>query len=80
VASGWKGARNCATSACHAQKLAFFEGESLSGHTLPLLLQDKRGGEPRPANVRIENAVIAGWTGRDAAALEKHIKELESWA
>jgi hypothetical protein len=48
----------------------------LSGLNLPLLLQD-RAGAPRPANVAIENAVIAGWTGRDAAALEKHIKELE---
>jgi hypothetical protein len=48
----------------------------LSAHNLPLLLQD-RAGLPRAANVAIENAVIAGWTGRDAAALEKHIKELE---
>jgi hypothetical protein len=27
--------------------------------------------------VTVEHAVIAGWTGRDAAAVEKHIKELE---
>lgn len=27
--------------------------------------------------VRIDQAVIAGWTGRDPAAVEKHIKELE---
>nr|TFG55594.1 MAG: DUF2848 domain-containing protein [Hyphomicrobiales bacterium] len=26
----------------------------------------------------IENAVIAGWTGRDAQAVEKHIRELEA--
>ena len=49
----------------------------MSGHSLPLVLQDKAGGAPAPTKVSIENAVIAGWTGRDAAALEKHIKELE---
>ena len=27
--------------------------------------------------MKIEQLVIAGWTGRDAAALKKHIKELE---
>ena len=27
--------------------------------------------------IAIHEAIIAGWTGRDAAALEKHIKELE---
>ena len=30
-----------------------------------------------PGDVAIEQAVIAGWTGRDAEAVEKHIKELE---
>jgi hypothetical protein len=29
-------------------------------------------------NVKIYEAVIAGWTGRDAAEVEKHIKELEA--
>ena len=29
------------------------------------------------ATITIENAVIAGWTGRDQDALEKHIRELE---
>ena len=29
-------------------------------------------------DLTITEAVIAGWTGRDAAALEKHIKELEA--
>lgn len=48
----------------------------MSGHDLPLLFQDGAGA-PRAANGVIENAVIAGWTGRDAAAVEKHIKELE---
>ncbi len=31
----------------------------------------------RSRQVRIENLVIAGWTGRNEAALEKHIRELE---
>jgi hypothetical protein len=30
-----------------------------------------------PGDVAIRQAIIAGWTGRDAAAVEKHIKELE---
>jgi hypothetical protein len=48
----------------------------VSGRVLPLLLQEG-GGAPRPANVAVEQAVIAGWTGRNAEAVEKHIKELE---
>jgi hypothetical protein len=28
--------------------------------------------------VGIDDAIVAGWTGRDAAAVEKHIKELEA--
>src|SRR6266704_413480 len=44
---------------------------------LPLLLQEGAGA-PRAANVTITQAVIAGWTGRDAEAVEKHIKELEA--
>src|SRR5258707_1674455 len=46
------------------------------GRILPLLLQDGVG-TPRAATVAIKQAVIAGWTGRDAEAVEKHIKELE---
>jgi hypothetical protein len=34
------------------------------------------GEVPRPAV--IERLVIAGWTGRDAAVLERHIRELEA--
>jgi hypothetical protein len=30
------------------------------------------------SDIAIEQAVIAGWTGRDAQAVEKHIKELEA--
>jgi hypothetical protein len=47
------------------------------GRILPLRLQEQ-AGPPRAANVAVEQAVIAGWTGRDAQAVEKHIKELEA--
>jgi hypothetical protein len=57
-------------------KAYVFEGNPLSGHNLPLLFQDVAGA-PRAANVMVQNAVIAGWTGRDPDAVEKHIKELE---
>jgi hypothetical protein len=43
---------------------------------LNLSLQDKTG--TRPVEVTVDQAVVAGWTGRDAAAVEKHIKELEA--
>src|SRR5258708_35198491 len=46
------------------------------GRILPLLLQEGAGA-PRAANVALRQAVIAGWTGRNAEAVEKHIKELE---
>jgi hypothetical protein len=45
-------------------------------HILDLLLQT--GSNARPTDVPINQAVVAGWTGRDAAAVEKHIKELEA--
>jgi hypothetical protein len=35
------------------------------------------GSNARATEIAISAAVIAGWTGRDAAAVEKHIKELE---
>jgi hypothetical protein len=47
------------------------------GRILPLLLQEGAGAQ-RAANVAVEQLVIAGWTGRDAQAVEKHIKELEA--
>jgi hypothetical protein len=43
-------------------------------HVLTLSLH----GLAEKTNITIEQAVIAGWTGRDAQAVEKHIKELEA--
>src|SRR4030095_4499038 len=48
----------------------------VSARILPLLLDDAQGGL-KHHNVSIDHAVIAGWTGRYAASVEKHIKELE---
>lgn len=41
-----------------------------------LTLTVEPGGESR--NIRIDEAVIAGWTGRNVEALEEHIRELEA--
>jgi hypothetical protein len=46
--------------------------------TRVLSLTLQRGSEARTAAVAIDQAVVAGWTGRDAAAVEKHIRELEA--
>jgi hypothetical protein len=35
------------------------------------------GTDATRRDVAIDDAVVAGWTGRDAAAVEKHIRELE---
>jgi len=43
-----------------------------------LSLAFERAGTVRDRNVSIRSAVIAGWTGRDKVALEKHIAELEA--
>jgi hypothetical protein len=43
---------------------------------LSLTLQD--GGAATAREVGIDDAIVAGWTGRDAAAVEKHITELEA--
>jgi Protein of unknown function (DUF2848) len=48
----------------------------VSPRILSLTLQDKAG--TRPGDVAITQAVVAGWTGRDPAAVEKHIRELEA--
>lgn len=46
----------------------------MTGVTLSFNL-DERGR--RPLSVELRRLVIAGWTGRDQVALEKHIRELE---
>src|SRR5262245_58931898 len=51
-------------------------GRVVSAHILALTLQDKSG--TRSGDVAIVQAVVAGWTGRDPAAVEKHIRELEA--
>jgi hypothetical protein len=43
---------------------------------LPLALLN--GSDTQERNVAINTAVIAGWTGRDPVAVEKHIVELEA--
>lgn len=48
----------------------------MAGKTLSLQLRNH--ASVYAANVAVEHAIIAGWTGRDAAAVEKHIKELEA--
>jgi biotin operon repressor len=37
----------------------------------------RRGGERRREEFVLSNAIIAGWTGRERAAIEKHIDELQ---
>jgi uncharacterized protein DUF2848 len=44
--------------------------------TLSLTLQSSGASTRR--DVGIDDVVVAGWTGRDPAAVEKHIKELEA--
>lgn len=46
-----------------------------SGCTLSFNLTTKSSTTARPMTIR--QAIIAGWTGRDVAAMEKHMKELE---
>lgn len=47
----------------------------MTGPTLALTLETRNGTTRE--NITITHCVIAGWTGRDKAALEKHIRELE---
>src|ERR1700722_10740541 len=49
-------------------------GNIVSACVVPLLLRDDTGLTRR--NITIDNLVVAGWTGRDRAAVEHHIKEL----
>jgi hypothetical protein len=50
------------------------EATSLAGQQLRLRLASKQATEIRLADCR--NLVIAGWTGRDTAAVQNHINEL----
>ena len=48
----------------------------MPARVLPLVFHGKAG--PTRRNVQVDRLVVAGWTGRDKAALEKHIAELEA--
>jgi hypothetical protein len=48
----------------------------MPGRTLTFSLQSRNGTEERA--VTVAACVVAGWTGRDQAALEHHIAELEA--
>jgi Protein of unknown function (DUF2848) len=51
-------------------------GVSVARQILSLTLQG--GGASRRREVGIDDAIVAGWTGRDPVAVEKHIRELEA--
>jgi hypothetical protein len=59
-----------------ARDMPFAGRFRVSARVLPLVLHGKSG--PTRRNVQVDHLVIAGWTGRDKAALEKHIAELEA--
>lgn len=46
----------------------------MSARVLPLVLHGKT--DRAAVSVKVDHLVIAGWTGRDKAAVEKHIEEL----
>jgi hypothetical protein len=48
----------------------------MSPRKLNLILQN--GADARRQEVAVTQAVVAGWTGRDPVAVEKHIAELEA--
>ena len=48
----------------------------MPARVLPLVFHGNAG--PSRRNAQVDRLVIAGWTGRDKAALEKHIAELEA--
>jgi uncharacterized protein DUF2848 len=48
----------------------------VSRHSLSLTLHSGAASARRA--VAIDDAIVAGWTGRNAAAVEKHIRELEA--
>ena len=41
-------------------------------------LVHRRGTAPTRERIAVRQAIIAGWTGRDREALERHIEELEA--
>ncbi|MEW9922411.1 DUF2848 domain-containing protein [Marimonas sp. MJW-29] len=45
-------------------------------HTLDLILDDRR--DERPLTFTPKRFIVAGWTGRDKAAMEHHMAELEA--
>src|SRR5215467_15398891 len=51
-------------------------GVCVARQTLSLTLQE--AGAVMAREVGIDDVIVAGWTGRDAAAVEKHITELEA--
>jgi hypothetical protein len=60
---------------------AFVQSSSIRGAAVPrrvLNLMLQSGETATSRDVAIDDAVVAGWTGRDAAAVEKHIRELEA--
>lgn len=48
----------------------------MSPRKLTLILQN--GSDAQPQEVPVAQAIVAGWTGRDPVAVEKHIIELEA--
>jgi len=48
----------------------------MSGQLLSVSFASRKGNEV--GNVTINTCIVAGWTGRDQVALEKHIVELEA--
>ena len=48
-----------------------------SGTPLDVVATPLRGA-PEPRRINVDSLVIAGWAGRDAAAVERHIRELEA--
>jgi hypothetical protein len=54
-------------------------GVAVARQTLSLAFFENAGSAgAMPRTVAIDDLVVAGWTGRDAAAVEKHIRELET--
>jgi hypothetical protein len=70
-------ATGAAAPTCDAEiRRKFRRGGFVSALVLPLLLHADGAVERR--NVGIDQLVVAGWTGRDRVAVEKHIAELEA--